>query len=462
MVKNRDLTIGNPTKLLIAFCIPLFLSALFQQLYSIGDSIVAGQMIGNDALSEISNSYEVTLVFIAFAFGCNIGTSVIVAEFFGSKNYSKVKTAVYTSTITSLIMCVVLMILGISLCTPLLRLMKTDEALLGPSREYLLIYCFSLPFVFIYNIATGIFAALGDSKTPFIFLAVSSVFNILLDMLFAYLGFGVAGLAWATFICQVISAVLSFLVVLVKLHKLETSDKIRIFDKKVLKTFLSVAIPSIIQQSFVSIGNLVIQAEINAYGSGAMAGYGAAIKLNNVIITSLTAVGNGVSNYTAQNLGAGKNERIRKGLFSSLIIAYTIVFVITVLYLVLANVLLSFFINDIETVDNPREKINQAYNVGKSFIYIVSPFYFVIATKLCTDGVLRGSRLMKFFMTDTLVDLALRVGLSFVFNYMLGVSGIWWAWPIGWIISGVMSLFFFSMKYGFKRNENINKELVLN
>ena len=118
MVKNRDLTIGNPTKLLIAFCIPLFLSALFQQLYSIGDSIVAGQMIGNDALSEISNSYEVTLVFIAFAFGCNIGTSVIVAEFFGSKNYSKVKTAVYTSTITSLIMCVVLMILGISLCTP--------------------------------------------------------------------------------------------------------------------------------------------------------------------------------------------------------------------------------------------------------------------------------------------------------------------------------------------------------
>ena len=447
MARNKDLTIGNPTKLLIGFCVPLFLSALFQQLYSIGDSIVAGQMIGNDALSEISNSYEVTLVFIAFAFGCNIGTSVIVAEYFGSKNYSKVKTAVYTSVITSLIMCFILMALGIILATPLLRLLNTKEELLGPSRDYLLIYCYSLPFVFLYNIATGIFAALGDSKTPFIFLAISSVANVLVDIWFAAIGLGVVGLAIATLICQVVSCILSIIVILLRLKALKTEGKVKIFDKKVLLTFLSVAVPSILQQSFISIGNLVIQGEVNIYGSGVMSGYGTAVKLNNVVITSLTAVGNGVSNYTAQNVGAGKLLRVKKGFLSSLIISYSIVLIISLIYLIFTNLLLSFFINNNESIDNPKEKIDEAYMVARSFIYIVAPFYIVIATKLASDGVLRGSRMMKQFMCATLIDLLLRVLLSFMFNSLLGANGIWWSWPIGWIVSGIISISFFIYRY---------------
>ncbi len=458
MAKMKDLTVGNPTKLLIGFCIPLFLSAMFQQLYSIGDSVIAGSMIGNDALSEISNSYEVTLVFIAFAFGCNIGASVIVAGFYGAKKYSKVKTSVFTSAIASLVMCVILMILGITLCTPLLRLLKTDEALLGPSRDYLLIYCYSLPFVFFYNIATGIFAALGDSKTPFIFLAISSVANVLVDAWFAAAGFGVAGLAWATFLCQAVACILSVIVVLKKIFVLkdEENPKFKIFDKKILQSFLLVAIPSILQQSFISIGNLIIQSEINAYGGYAMAGYGAAVKLNNVVITSLTAVGNGISNYTAQNLGADKPERVKKGFVSSLLIAYGLLIPITLIYLLLATPLLSFFIDDVVTVDNPQSKIDMVYSVGKSFLYIVVPFYAVIATKLASDGVLRGSKLMKEFMTATLLDLVLRVGLSFLFNHIGGVEAIWWSWPIGWFLSLLLSLFFFIHNYKKKKKDNLN------
>ena len=456
MAKSKDLTVGNPTKLLISFCIPLFLSAFFQQLYSIGDSIIAGSMIGNDALSEISNSYEVTLVFIAFAFGCNIGASVIVAGFYGAKNYSKLKTAVFTSTITSLIMCFILFILGITLSTPLLRLLNTKEELLNNSRDYLLIYCYSLPFVFLYNISTGIFSALGDSNTPFIFLAISSVANVLVDAWFAAAGFGVVGLAWATFICQAVAGTLATIVVLRKITSLkeENENKIKIFDIEILKSFLLVAIPSILQQSFISIGNLIIQSEINSYGGPAMAGYGASVKLNNIVITSLTAVGNGISNYTAQNLGANKPERVKKGFVSSLLISYSLLIPITLIYLLLATPLLSFFIDDTVTIDNPQEKIDMVYQIGKSFLYIVVPFYIVIATKLASDGVLRGTRLMKQFMIATLLDLVIRVGLSFVFNNIGGVEAIWWSWPIGWAASLILSLFFFL--YNYKKN-GINK-----
>jgi Na+-driven multidrug efflux pump len=212
-------------------------------------------------------------------------------------------------------------------------------------------------------------------------------------------------------------------------------------------TFLSVAVPSILQQSFISIGNLVIQGEVNIYGSGVMSGYGTAVKLNNVVITSLTAVGNGVSNYTAQNVGAGKLLRVKKGFLSSLIISYSIVLIISLIYLIFTNLLLSFFINNKESIDNPKEKIDEAYMVARSFIYIVAPFYIVIATKLASDGVLRGSRMMKQFMCATLIDLLLRVLLSFMFNSLLGANGIWWSWPIGWIVSGIISISFFIYRY---------------
>ena len=236
--------------------------------------------------------------------------------------------------------------------------------------------------------------------------------------------------------------------------KEENENKIKIFDIEILKSFLLVAIPSILQQSFISIGNLIIQSEINSYGGPAMAGYGASVKLNNIVITSLTAVGNGISNYTAQNLGANKPERVKKGFVSSLLISYSLLIPITLIYLLLATPLLSFFIDDTVTIDNPQEKIDMVYQIGKSFLYIVVPFYIVIATKLASDGVLRGTRLMKQFMIATLLDLVIRVGLSFVFNNIGGVEAIWWSWPIGWAVSLILSLFFFL--YNYKKN-GINK-----
>ena len=207
---NKDLTVGKPSQVLWQFCLPMFGSIIFQQLYNIADSLVAGKFIGENALAAVGNSYEITLIFIAFAFGCNIGCSVIVSRYFGARDYDEMKTSVYTSLIGSAVLCAVLMLIGLVGCHSLLELINTPEEILADSSLYLDIYVLGLPFMFFYNIATGIFSALGDSKTPFYFLAVSSLSNIGVDILFvAGLKMGVAGVAWATFLCQGVSCVLA-------------------------------------------------------------------------------------------------------------------------------------------------------------------------------------------------------------------------------------------------------------
>ena len=278
---NTDLTAGEPSKVLMRFCLPLFGSIIFQQLYNIADSFVAGKFIGNDALAAVGNSYEITLIFIAFAFGCNIGCSVIAAQLFGAKRYRDMKTAVYSALIAGAALCAVLMICGFCFSDSLLRLMKTPPEVMADSKLYLNIYILSLPFVFFYNIATGIFSALGDSKTPFIFLACSSVSNIFADILFvAGFKMGVDGVAWATLICQGVSCILAVTVVFRRFNAIKTEEKAPLFSWELLGRVARVAIPSILQQSFISVGNIYIQGLINGFGTAAMAGYSASIKLD--------------------------------------------------------------------------------------------------------------------------------------------------------------------------------------
>lgn len=199
---NRDLTAGKPEEVLWQFCLPLFGSVIFQQLYNIADSWVAGRFIGENALAAVGNSYEITLIFIAFAFGCNIGCSVITSRFFGAKDYRQMKTAIFTSMLASGFICLALMLGGLAGCSTLLRLIHTPAEVFADSKLYMDIYVWGLPFVFFYNLSTGIFSALGDSRTPFFFLAVSSTVNIGMDILFVTaFAMGVAGVAWATFIC---------------------------------------------------------------------------------------------------------------------------------------------------------------------------------------------------------------------------------------------------------------------
>ena len=432
---NKDLTVGKSSTVLWKFCLPLFGSIIFQQLYNIADSFVAGKFVGENALAAVGNSYEITLIFIAFAFGCNIGCSIIVSQLFGAKDYKNLKTAVYTTLIAGGVLCAVLMAVGMIFCTDLLLLINTPETVMADSKLYLDIYIMGLPFVFYYNIATGIFSALGDSRTPFIFLACSSVANIGVDILFVTaFNMGVSGVAWATFLCQGVSCILALLFVFRRFGKIKTDEKPPVFSWHLLKRIAVVAVPSILQQSFISVGNIIIQGIINSFGASVMAGYSAAIKLNNLVITSLTTLGNGISNFTAQNLGAGKLSRIREGFRAGLKLVWLICIPLVIAYLFAGKYLVYIFL------DNPT---GTAMDVGVEILRILSPFYFVVSAKLAADGVLRGAGMMKKFMIATFTDLILRVALAKLLSGVLDTTGIWIAWPIGWAVSMVMSVLFY-------------------
>ena len=440
---NRDLTQGKPSSVLWRFCLPLFASVIFQQLYNIADSLIAGKWIGENALAAVGNSYEITLIFIAFAFGCNMGCSVVVSRLFGAKEYDHLLTAVSTAFIMTCAVVLILMILGLLFSEPLLKLLRTPEILLADSSAYLDIYILGLPFMFFYNVSTGIFSALGDSRTPFIFLAVSSIANIFMDILFVTaFAMGVPGVAWATFLCQGISCVLAVVFVIRRLLALPRTSRPPLFSGRLLKQIVSIAIPSTLQQSFISVGNLILQAVINGFGPGVIAGYAAAVKLNNLVITSLTTLGNGISNYTAQNLGAGQHERVHEGFKAGLKMVFLICVPFCLLYFFFGEFFMRFFL------DNPTP---DALSTGILFLRIVAPFYFVVAAKLVSDGILRGAGLMKPFMIATFTDLILRVVFSILFSQLFGSVGIWCSWPIGWLLGMTLSLLFYSRSFAHSR-----------
>ena len=443
---NKDLTVGKPSSVLWRFCLPLFGSVIFQQLYNIADSLVAGKFLGENALAAVGNSYEITLIFIAFAFGCNMGCSVVVSRLFGAKDNRGVRTAVSTAMLMTAAVCAVLMGVGLLGSDLLLTLMKTPQEVLADSALYLDIYVLGMPFMFFYNVATGTFSALGDSKTPFVFLAASSTSNIALDILFvAGFGMGVDGVAWATFLCQGVSCVLAMITVMKRIRALPGSGgKAPVFSGDILRQIVVIAVPSTLQQSFVSVGNLIIQGVINGFGASVMAGYSAAVKMNNLVITSFTTLANGISNYTAQNIGAGKTSRVRQGLQAGIRMVWLLSVPFCLLYFFLGEAFVRFF------MDAPTET---ALHTGVIFLRILAPFYFVVAAKLASDGVLRGAGLMRPFMIATFADLILRVSLAILLaQTALQSTGIWCAWPIGWIIGAGLSLAFYKKYFAAHQN----------
>ncbi len=430
----KDMTQGNPAKILIKFTIPMLISIGFQQLYNIADSVIAGQILGGEALASIGISYTITMIYVAIANGSNIGCCVVISQFFGNKNYEKMKTCITTSLISLTAISLVLTILGLALSPAILTALNTPENLYKDSSAYLNIYTLGLVFLFVYNTCTGIFTAMGDSKTPLYFLIFSSAFNAILDyILVKYTSMGVSGAAWATFIAQGIACILSFAYLIIRLRKI-ARIKALLFSFPILKKILFIAIPSIIQQSFVSIGNIFIQGLVNTFGEVIVAGFSAAGKLNTFTITSLTALGNSMSSYTAQNIGANKPERIKIGVKCLYLISFAITIPLFIAFFFFPELMMQIFVSTVDV---------EIINSGVQFLKIVSPFYLFISIKLVIDGVLRGSGVMKMFMISTFSDLLLRVVLCYVLSIYLNEVGIWISWPSGWLLATAISCVFY-------------------
>ena len=432
---NLDLTVGKAGPTLFKYSLPMFVSVIFQQMYSLADSAIAGKFAGEDALAAIGASYPITMIFMAICTGCNIGCTVVLSQCYGGKRIESFKTGASTSIIFGIVLSSVLTITAV-LCSPLmLTAIKTPSDIFDDAKAYLMLYLGGFIFLFLYNMVNGIFNAMGDSRTPLYFLIASSVGNVLLDLLFvAVFDYGVVGAAVATLIAQGLACIGALTVVLFRLKRLTTEIKPSRFSFNMLGTILFVAIPSVLQSSFVSVGNLLIQSLINGCGKGVIAGFSAAFKINTFYLTCIGTTGNAVSAFTAQNVGAGKPERVKKGLFAGLIIG----FILTMPFLV-SNVLagkerLFIFLD---------EGGSEALTVGNMFLMITAPFYLFITVKLICDGVLKGTKSMALFMTSTFTDLILRVILAFILFNFLGYSGIFSSWPVGWVAGAILSYSFF-------------------
>ena len=432
---HNRMTEGSPLKLILMFAMPVLLGNVFQQFYNMADTMMVGRILGVDALAAMGATASISGLVLGLNIGLAQGFAIPIAQYVGAGDMDKVRKAVAGTLMLGLIF-----VLGITLAAlltgiPVLKLLGTPEEIMGMSVEYIFIIYGGLIITMMYNMAASILRSYGDSRTPLYFLIGSSIGNILLDTLFvAGFHWGVAGVAWATFLAQGVACVLALVTLKRRLASVETTGKAALFSWNMLGKISRIAVPSILQQSFISIGNIFIQGLINSFGSSVIAGYSAAIKLNTFAITSLTTLGNGTSSFTAQNLGAGKQGRVKAGFGAAVKLALIITVPFFVAFFFGSHVMLSLFMNEGSTV---------AMETGMEFLKIVSPFYFVISLKLMADGVLRGAGAMKSFMIATFSDLLLRVILAFILAGPFGTLGIWLSWPIGWMVAMVLSLSFY-------------------
>ena len=440
MKRNLDLTVGSPMKVLPLFALPMIASVIFQQLYNIADNVIAGQFLGDDALAAVSISYPVAMSYMAIALGINGGASVVISQLFGGGQWNRMKTAVSTAMIATGATAVICTGLGMALMRWILRLMQTPQTIFADTYRYLIIYTAGLVFIFLYNTCTAVFTAMGDSLTPLLFLIASSVGNVLLDIAFvAWLHMGVAGCAWATLICQALAAVAAWWVLQGKIRKMEGTREKR-FSVAMFRSISRLALPGVLQQSSVSVGNLIMQGLVNSYAlSAIIGGYGAAIKLNTFYINIIATFSNVISCYTAQNIGAGKPERISRGCRWALLLSCALTVPASIFFWFFGDAAMRVFVqaSSVETI-----------RIGWEFLRTLAPFYLVVTVKIVLDGVLKGAGAMFQFTVDTFADLLLRVALSYLLPIWFGYAGIWMAFPIGWFIgTGLAVAFYCSGKW---------------
>ncbi len=438
---TKDLSVGKPWKVILLFALPMILSVTLQQVYNLADSMIAGRIIGPDALGAISASYPITMIYLGLATGSGVGTGVVVSRFFGMKKMKEVKTSIYTALITFIIFAIVLAIIGALTAKVFLKGLSTDARILEDASTYLVFYSVGMVFLFLYNVATCIFQALGNSKTPLFFLVFSTTLNIILDIVFAVNNMGVFGIALATFIAQGIASVASLSWLLFTLRKIE-SEKPEIYSFQLIKNILLIAFPSMIQASIVAIGGVFVQKEVNTYGGDVTTAYGAAYKICYIVINIIFTLSNALSSYTSQNIGADHMERVKPGLKATLIIGLIISLFFTSIFVPASRGLVNLFLD--KNAVSEGANIDFILDVGSKFLLIVTPFYILVAIKISFDGVLKGAGDMRNFMIGTFIDLFSRVGFTFLLSRLVGLDGIWWSWPIGWILgsSAVVILYF--------------------
>ena len=426
----QDLTKGNEARLIFNFAMPMLLGNLFQQLYNIVDTIIVGNFLGKEALAAVGASFPIMFTMISLIIGVASGGTIVIAQYFGAKQFGNVKKSIHTLYIFLTFASIALTFIGIFLTDEIFRLIKLPDELMPQATLYLSIYFSGLIAMFGFNATSAILRGLGDSKTPLYFLMISTFFNIGFDLLFIVVfKWGIAGAAIATVISQT-GAFLTAVIYLNRNHKLiDFNLRTWKFDRKIFRQSVRIGLPTGFQHTFVSIGMLAIMSIVNKFGTNVIAGYSAALRIDSLAVLPAMNFSAALATFVGQNIGAGKQERVKRGLIATLLMSSAVSITVMVIVILFKFQLMGMFTKDPEVI-----------RIGADYLLIVSLFYLLFTAMFKINGVLRGAGDTIIPMFITLFSLwIIRVPFAIYFSERLGESGIWWSQPAGWGIGLVLS-----------------------
>ena len=430
----KDLTDGNPARLIFNFAMPILAGNLFQQLYNIVDTIIVGNILGKEALAAVGASFPIVFTLISLIIGVASGGTIVVAQYFGAKDYGSVRKAIHTIYIFIMIAGVLLTLIGVPLTEKIFRLIDLPEELMPQATSYLGIYLTGMVAMFGFNGTSAILRGLGDSKTPLVFLMISTVANIGLDLLFIMVfKWGIAGAAVATVISQA-GAFLTAVLYLNRTHKL-IDFRLREyrFDWKIFRQSIRIGLPTGLQHTFVSLGMMAIMTIVNSFGTNVIAGYSAALRIDSLAILPAMNFSAALATYVGQNMGGGRQDRVRSGLIATLIMSGGVALGVMVIVYILKYQLIGMFTADPEVI-----------RIGGEYLFIVSSFYLIFTLMFMISGVLRGAgdTLIPMFITLTSLWLV-RIPVAWALSRTMGETGIWWSSPASWAIGLTLSYLYY-------------------
>lgn len=430
----KDLSVGKESKLIFQFATPMLLGNMFQQLYNVVDSIIVGNYIGKEALAAVGSSFPIIFTLISFIIGIAIGSTVIISQYFGARDYDKVRRAIDTLYIFIFFASLLVSFLGITFSTEIFQLLKLPEDVIPQADRYLDIYLSGLVLFFGFNATSAILRGLGDSKTPLYFMIIATLMNIGLDLLFVVgFGWGIEGAAMATIVAQG-GAFITAILYLNRHHEIiNLSWRKMVFDRTLFRANIRIGIPIGLQQSFVALSMMVMYWLVNPFGTDTVAAYSVVFRIDSFASMPAMNFAAALSTFVGQNLGANKPERVRTGLISTFFMTSIFAFTITAVTLLFADPIMRLFTSDAEVI-----------RLGREYLYIVSPFYVIFTTMFTVGGVMRGAgdTFIPMLITFTALWLV-RIPLCYFLSIDMGINGIWWGIPGAWMIGALLSFIYY-------------------
>lgn len=426
----KDLTTGNEGKLIFQFAAPMLIGNVFQQLFNVVDSFVVGNFVGKEALAAVGAAFPIIFVMVSMIIGIVTGTMIIISQYFGAGDLLKVRRAIDTMYIYSMLAGAVASVAGLIFSAPLLRLLGLPEELMPQATQYLRIFMSGIVIFFGYNGTTAVLRGLGDSKTPLYFLIIATLLNIVLDLLFvAVLKMGVAGAAYATLIANGVAFGLAIIWVN-KTHKvLRIAIRGLQFDREVFRQSIRIGLPTGIQHTLVAMGALALMGIVNTFGTDVIAGFSVASRLDALAIIPAMTFSQALSTFVGQNIGANRYDRVRAGLISTVRMSGIVTILTTVIIVFSGNYLMRLFTDDTEVI-----------RLGDQYLTIVSLFYIFFTLMFIYNGIMRGAGDTVWPMFFSLFSLwIIRVPIAYFLSREIGPSGIWWSIPASWIIGLALS-----------------------